>query len=236
MITLYGFGASFSMIDASPFVVKVDVFLRMAKLPYEFNGNFNNLKKSPKGKLPFIEDNNTKIGDSSFIVEYLTNKYNVELDSFLTDEEKAIGYLITKSLDENLYWCLVYSRWIDDQSWPLVKETFFGQLPFPVKLFVPALIRKSVKKNLNGQGIGRHSKQEVLIIAEQSFSALSVMLGDKPYFFGDKPCSFDAVAFSALSGFISVDFDNDFNNLARKYENLVRYCQNIQKTFYSSSL
>ena len=232
MIKLYSFGASMGVMDPSPFVVKVDAFLRISGLPYETFPNFNNIKKSPKGKLPFIEDDDHKIADSSFIIDYLTKKYQLSLDNFLTAEQKAVSHLMTKSLDENLYWCLVYSRWIEDDTWPLISKTFFGELPWPLKLFLPNLIRKGVKKNLHGQGIGRHSKAQILEITKQSFSALSTLLAEQAYFFGDQPCSFDATVYASLCEFISVDFDNDFNRLAKGYDNLVQFCQRIEKNYY----
>ncbi|NQY37041.1 MAG: glutathione S-transferase family protein [Alteromonadaceae bacterium] len=232
MIKLYTFGPCFDVMDASPFVVKVDLFLRMANLPYETDADFNHLKISPKGKLPFIEDNDVKIGDSEVIIEYLTQTYGIQLDSFLTAEQKAFAHLTTKSLDENLYWCLVYSRWMRDDTWPIVNETFFGTLPFLFRLFVPNMIRKGVKKNLHGQGIGRHSNEEILEIADKSFTALSTLLADKDYLFGDQVCSFDAAVYSMLCQFISVNFYNEFNALARKYQNLIKYCERIENKFY----
>lgn len=236
MITLYSFGKRIGVEDASPFVVKVDAFLRMAKLDYQNDADFNNLKKSPKGKLPFITDDNNSdlvtISDSEDILSYLTSTYNIDLDHFLTDKQKAQAHLITKSLDENLYWCLVYSRWALEETWPLISQTFFGAMPFPLKTFVPKLIRKSVIKNLHGQGMGRHSKEEILAIADKSFAALSTLLADQDYIFGSQVCSFDAVIYSHLCEFISVDFDNEFNVQAKKYENLVVYCQRIEQRYY----
>jgi glutathione S-transferase len=237
MITLYGFGESFGVIDASPFVVKVDTFMKMVDIPYERIVNSKNLGKSPKGKLPFITDNNEGVAeivaDSQAIIEYLTQKYQITLDEHLSPEETAQAYLLTKSLDENLYWCLVYSRWIVEESWQIAKKEFFGFLPVPLRLFVPSLIRKRVKKNLHAQGMGRHSKNEILAISDKSFSALSTLLGDKSYFFGDKPSSFDATAYSILCQFITANCDNEFNAKANNYQNLVEYCQRIEHTYYS---
>ncbi len=236
MISLYGFGASFGVMDPSPFVVKVNAFLKVAKLPHKVISGANNLKKSPKGKLPFIsiqdQENELLIADSQHIFEHLSQNYPVTLDDFLTKEQQAQAYLLTKSLDENLYWCLVYSRWILEDTWPLVNKTFFSSMPLPLRWFVPNLIRKTVKKNLHGQGLGRHSKEEILTIADKSFSALSVLLGDKSYFYGDKPCSFDATAYSILCQFISVNYQNEFNDKAKSYTNLVSFCQRIEKEYY----
>jgi hypothetical protein len=54
MITLYMFGPYFGLPDASPFVMKAEVLLKMAGLSYAIDtGGFN---KAPKGKLPYIAD------------------------------------------------------------------------------------------------------------------------------------------------------------------------------------
>jgi glutathione S-transferase len=232
MIKLYGFGEGFGVIDPSPFVVKVDLFLRLAELPFESINDFSNIKKSPKNKMPFIEDKGLKVGDSAFILKYLTQTYDVQLDTFLTAEQKAQSTLMTQALDESLYWCLVYSRWIKEDTWPLINDAFFGEMPVPLKWFLPNIIRKDVKKTLHRQGFGRHSETELLAIADQQFSALSTLLGDKDYFFGEQACSFDAIAYAALCEFISMNFDNSFNAKARSHKNLVDYCQRIEQQFY----
>ncbi|MEW6982335.1 glutathione S-transferase family protein [Colwelliaceae bacterium 6471] len=233
MIKLFGFDQAFGVIDASPFVVKVNLFLRMVNIDFKVENHFSNLKKSPKNKLPFIQDEGKKIGDSHFILSYLTQKYQLQLDNFLTEEQKAQALLYAKAVEESLYWCLVYSRWAKDDTWRVVKDAFFSQMPVPFKWFIPPLIRKSVIKNLHGQGIGRHSETEVLTIADEHFSALSTLLGDKDYFFGPQPSSFDAVAYAMLCQFISVEYFNNFNHQAKKHQNLVRYCQRIEDKYYS---
>lgn len=233
MIKLYGFGNAFGVLDASPFVVKVDLFLKLAGIEFEYIGNFNNIKQSPKHKLPYIEDAGKKVGDSAFILNYLTDKYEITLDAQLTEEQKAQVVLYSHALDESLYWALVYSRWIKEDTWPVTNETFFGKMPAPLKWFLPNIIQKDVAKTLKRQGFGRHSETELLTKADQHFSALSLLLGKKDYFFGEKPCSFDAIAYAALCEFISVDYFNNFNQQARKYENLVQYCQRIEEKYYS---
>ncbi len=107
MITRYGFGQCFNVMDASPFVVKVELFMRMANIPCQVKYGAKYLKKSPKGKLPFINDNGTVVADSEAIMSYLTDKYQIALDTELTAEQKAQAYLMTKSLDEGLYWCIL---------------------------------------------------------------------------------------------------------------------------------
>lgn len=233
MITLYGFGPAFTMVDASPFVVKVDLFLRLSGLEYNFVGNVENLGKSPKGKLPFIDDDSKIIADSDFIVNYLNEKYHLTLDQHLSEEQQAQASLYAKALDESLYWCLVYSRWSIDDSWREVKNTLFADLPIPVKWIVPNVLRNKILKTLQQQGYGRHTEAELLLIADGHFSALSTLLGDKTYFFGKHISTFDVVAYAFLAEFISTDLSNSFNTQARKYSNLVRYCQCIEQQYYA---
>ncbi len=234
MIQLHSFGANFGLIDPSPFVLKVDAYLRMAGVEYSLVARRDNLKNAPKGKLPFIRVNDQIIADSQMIIEYIKTLPDGDLDTDLSKEQQAQVYLITKSLDENLYFCLVYSRWLCEDTWPLLKRTFFGKLPWLLRWFVPALVRKKVASSVKGQGLGRHSRQEILNICHQSFSALSVLLGNKNYFFGDKPSSLDAACFAFLAEFILVDFSNEFNQAARGYPTLVSYCRRIKQVYYDS--
>lgn len=232
MIKLYSFGPGFDVIDPSPFILKVDFYLRLAKIEYASIPDVDNLKKAPKGKLPFITDGDTTVADSQFIISYLQNKYHIELDSNLSVEQKGFAYLMGKALDEDLYWCLVYSRWVKQDTWPIVKKVFFGSMPFPLKVIIPPIARKGVISALQKQGLGRHSNEEINTIAEQTFQSLSGILADKTYFFGDNPCTFDATAFGFLDQFINVTLNNEMNDLARNYKNLVNYCNNIRDQYY----
>jgi hypothetical protein len=48
MITLYGFGKCFNVMDASPFVVKVELFMRMANIPFQVKYGAKYLKNRQK--------------------------------------------------------------------------------------------------------------------------------------------------------------------------------------------
>ena len=61
MITLYGFGPAFGLPDPSPFVIKVEVLLKMAGL--EFRTDANGFRKAPKRKLPYIDDGGTIVAE-----------------------------------------------------------------------------------------------------------------------------------------------------------------------------
>lgn len=233
MITLFGFGPNLGVADPSPFVLKVITYLKMAGLPYQSVTDTNNLRKAPKGKLPFIEDDGETIADSYFILKHLQQKYKVELNSHLSEEQKAIADLIIKSLDENFYWCIVYSRWLSDDSWPIIKKTFFDALPFPLKHLVPVLARRNIKAAFYHHGMGRHTHAEIMEIAKETLQNLSTLLSDKTYFFGNKPSTLDAVAYAFLAQVTIASLDNELSQTAQQFPNLKTYCQHITQHYFS---
>ncbi len=231
MITLYNFGPFGGLVDPSPFCLKVDCYMRAAGIEFVTKSGINNISKSPKNKLPFIEDDARAIGDSSLIIEYLKEKFGDKLDCDLNAEQKAVARAFTKMMDENLYWCIVHSRWLGE-NWPQVKQELFGKMPFPLKLIVPTIARKGIKKQLYMQGLGRHSEQELLDIARQDISALSDYLGTKDFFLINKPTSLDICAFAFLAEMIVPDMQCGLNDIARSFDNLVSFVHRMKARFY----
>lgn len=232
MIKLYGFSPNFGLTDASPFVLKIDLYLRMTGVEYELVNDFLMVRKAPKGKLPVIDDNGEIIADSSFIIKHLKETHQVDLDVELTAEQRALAFLITKSLEEHLYWCLLHTRWLRDESWTRLSPALFGALPAPLRLVVPKVARRSVIKACDGHGLGRHSEQEIMQIAQDSLTSLSVFLGEKRYFLGDTPSSLDAAAYGLLAQFMISSFDTPMTDMAKTHSNLLTYCQRIHADYY----
>lgn len=233
MIKLHAFGPALGIADPSPFVLKTDAFMRIANIEFESIGRLQNLQAAPKGKLPFITDSDQKICDSFFISKYLEENYNVTLDADLTQEQLAQTHFISKAIEESLYWCVVYFRWIYPKNWPIIKKIFFGKMPFPLNKIIPIVAQKNVKKALSGQGLSRHSEQEILLIAKTHFDALSIFLAEKKYCFGDKPSSLDATIYAFLAEILLVTIESPLSELANKYPNLVGYCNRFKTEYYS---
>ena len=80
MIHLHAFAPLWELVDISPFVTKVDVYLRLVELPYKLVPfSMESFTAAPKGKLPYIVDGYETIADSNFIVDYLKKKYSDHL-------------------------------------------------------------------------------------------------------------------------------------------------------------
>jgi glutathione S-transferase len=232
MITLYQFTPSCGLPNLSAFCMKVEVYLRMAGLPYRTA--VVDLRKAPKGKAPYINDNGRIIADSGFIIDYLKAHYGDSLDEWLSPEQRASALALQRMMEEHLYWALVHCRWLDDDNWQMVKRGLFGDLPVPLRWFIPALARQQIKKELWGHGMGRHSREEIHALGKRDITALADFLGNKPYFLGDQPCSLDATAYAFLANTVWAPFPSPLRDEAQSYPQIDAYCQRMKARYFST--
>jgi glutathione S-transferase len=118
MIKLYAAASAWDVPNVSPFVLKVDCYLRMVGLPYELCSfqSPQELVQAPKGKVPYIEDRGQKIADSGFILEYLQTTYGDPLgDQYLSPRDQAIALGMRRLMEEHLYWAITYAHWMEDE-------------------------------------------------------------------------------------------------------------------------
>ena len=228
-ITLYGFGSAFGLPDPSPFVTKVIVLLKMANLPFERKRA--GLSGAPKGKIPYIVDDGATVGDSTFIRAHIEKKYGFDFDAGFSPAERGVAWAFEKMMEEQVYFALVHSRWIDDASFERGPRHFFKAVPAPLRPLIVPYVRRQVRKQLHGQGMGRHSLAEVIVLSKRAFDALSAQLGDKPFLMGEQPCGADAGVFGQVAGAVSPFFDNELTALARSYPNLLAYSERLMAKY-----
>ncbi|MCB9061579.1 MAG: glutathione S-transferase N-terminal domain-containing protein [Halobacteriovoraceae bacterium] len=234
MINLVKFGMrkDASIKNFSPFCLKVETYLKATNTEYNdeiCKGNPG--KIAPKGKLPFIKHNDKVIADSELIIKYLKETLGINLDESLTEKQIAKSTAITRVLEDHLYWCMLYFRWLDDRGWEGIKEEFFGFLPAPIKLFVPNLVRKSVLKNLWAQGTGRHSKEEVLFFLEEDLRCLNELLEGSPFFIDDKLRTVDIIAYSFFVN-LNHEINPHLQEVIRKYPKLIEFTNVVHRKVY----
>jgi glutathione S-transferase len=230
VITLYTFGPAFGLPDPSPFVMKAETQLKMTKLPYRIDtGGFS---KAPKGKLPYIVDDGVIVADSTFIRWHIEKKYGIDFDRGLDAAQRATAWAFEKMIEDNLYWVVVRDRWMDDANFRKGPLRFFDRVPAPVRPLVVALIRRKVRGALHGQGLGRHSEQEVLALGTRSIEAIADFLGDKPFFFGAEPTGVDATVFAFVAGALCPHFTSRTRAAAERHDNLRRYVGRMTARFY----
>ncbi|CAD7699805.1 unnamed protein product [Ostreobium quekettii] len=234
-LVVYGFepwGSTAS--SSSPFVAKVETFLRMAGIDYEANPS---MEGSPKGKVPFIKQGDVTLGDSTFICEYLKNTYKGSLKTKEPDtaEGKAIATACQLLCEDHLYHGLIYFRWGTPKGWAVTRKYLSGMVPMLLRPVVPGMVRKGLLKALHMQGLSRHSEKDVIFLLTSSMTALSNFLGDKKYITGDEPCPADASVFGALDNYLNDDMDLETSRIVKQFPNLVGYVTDIRQTYYPES-
>ena len=126
----------------------------------------------------------------------------------------------------------MYYRWFSDFA-PGMREKLFGQLFLPLKYLVFYMIRRKVWKDLWSHGIGRHTEQEIYGIAERDLLAVSEILGQKKFLFGDKPCLADAGLFAFIACSAWELPASPFAKIIRtKATNLGEHAQRMKELYY----
>ena len=230
MITLYTFGPAFGLPDPSPFVMKVETLLKMAKIPYRTDAT--GFSRAPKGKLPYIDDDGVVVADSTFIRWHIEKKYRIDFDHGLDAGQKATAWAFEKMAEEHLYWVGTHDRWMNDENFRKGPLQFFARVPAPVRPLVTALVRRRLRARLHGQGLGRHSPDEIHAIATRSIGAMADFLGDKPFFMGNEPAGVDATMFAFACAMLCPHFESPSRNAAEQHENLRRYVGRVTARYY----
>ncbi len=232
MIKLYQFVPAWGIPNLSPFCVKVETYLRMAGLPYEVVDAIP--LQGPKGKLPFIEDNGKRIGDSRFIIEYLKQTYGDSVDDHLTPPERAVSNAMQRLIEDDLFWAFMFARWGKrDKNWAENKHALFSKLPPVVRGLVPVLVRRHILKVFRGQGMGRHTEAEIYQLGRQDLSALSDQLGENPWFMGVKPTTLDASAFGSLVNILWCPIESPLKEHLSTLTNLTAFCERVKEKYYA---
>lgn len=235
-IRLSKFGEAWGIADGSPFCLKLESFMREAEIPFDVEPfNFRrSFRRAPKGKLPFIEDTDgTLIGDSSLIIALLSQRHGIDLDAPLTPQQAATAHACRRMLDEHLYWVMVYSRWLDEAGWPVIRQALFSRMPVLLQPIAAAVARRGVSKALHAHGIGRHSRATIYALGQQDVEALSRLLGDDRYFFAaDRPTLLDLWAHAFIAEIIAPPIPSPLQSATIALGNLVAHCQRLQTRLY----
>jgi glutathione S-transferase len=197
MITLITFPPTFGEPSASSFCTKAIYLLNMAGVDWE-RQDTNDPRKWPKAKLPAITVDGRTIGDSNGIRLYLES-LGIDLEPGLSDLDKSTAQSMIRMAEEHMYFHVVMDRWGNDDVWPIVRDTYFKDIPKIPRLIVTRGLRKKLMKGMHAQGLGRLSAQERMARIEPDLQAITQRLWHGPYLFGDAPSLAD-VSIAPLLG------------------------------------
>ena len=204
-ITIYGFEEGethhefpLGIPDDSPYVARVEAFLRLVKHPY-VKAPSKGAMENPRGKVPFANIHGQMVDDSSTIIDTLTATLNITLDDNLTDDQRATKHLIQQLLQGSLYWVMLHQKFDTEFGRQTFREDMAQQLPPIIRQLVSAMAIRANHTNLQGVGVGRMPHSAIIKKGREDLRCLSHLLGQKSYFFGGKaPTMIDADVYSWL--------------------------------------
>lgn len=176
MITIYQF-------EASPFCDKVRRVCRYKKLPFEVQevsllgaGKYSSAKK-----LPVIDDDGTRVEDSTQIVQYLDKKHPQPALFPTGPAQLALCNVLEDWADESLYYYDIalhfsFAENARRRAGHLLKheKPWFRTIVGPL---VPALLRKAGE----AQGAGRRPRDVILSDIDRHIGSISALLGEQDF-------------------------------------------------------
>ncbi|KAG7153743.1 failed axon connections homolog isoform X2 [Homarus americanus] len=209
----------------SPFVLKLETFLRFANITYklDFEEPFG-----VKDKTPWVTFNGEELTDSQLVIERFTQHFH--LKNTLTKEQRAVAKAFTTMMDEHLIWGLRVWRYDIDRGAGF--RECFHHLPFYMSLGIPVICWK-MRRALWEQGIGRHSFKQVQDFVRQDLTAVSDFLGDKSYLMGEEVSTADCVVFAHLANIVYNYRRSPFHIMVtEELVNLREYVERVRNTVW----
>ena len=228
-VILYQFPPGEHIPNLSPFCLKLETFLRINSIPYE---NQYGYKMGKKGKLPWIEYKGERVADSNIIVDYLNEKFEIDLDKNFSSEQVAVGRAVKCMLEENTYWVLIYDRYVGNfnQYKNFTAPPTGSGIGFNI---TQKIFQKKMRSNLDAQGLGRHSKDELYAIGENDLKAVSDILGNKEFLLGDRPSTFDCTVFGFCANVLYSGFESPLATyLNGNTTNLCQFCDRMKSLYW----
>lgn len=136
----------------SPFVMKLEAWLRLNKIPYTFSSKNGTHPRT--GKMPWVEYNHgqTQLYDSEAIIQHFTQHYfdngmnETYIDYGTTDSEMAIMRAFQRMLDEHLYWAIPLWRFVRDPKHNIFSNGALPQMSGFQKFIGKVLLGRNVKQ------------------------------------------------------------------------------------------
>merc|ERR1712130_405187 len=136
-----------------------------------------------------------------------------EMPAQLSQDQKNVQHAMIAMVENHLHWTIVHwrSKDVDNtlKGYQLNLQTAIGSKA-PASLlnfyFKYTFCRKGLKK-VKAHGLGVHTAEEIEQFGKKDLQALSEMLGDKEFFFGDEPAMLDLVVYSHVAQLVMIEKD-----------------------------
>jgi len=189
----------------SPFVEKVARALQLKGIaftlvPPKSPADFKRWNPQAR-KMPVVEIDGRRVFDSTQILRRL-DQLVPEPPLFDRNADVAARQRFLEDWsDESLYWYAMALRWSDANAEATTTQVL-GSIPAPAALrpVLRVVLRRQLRNQALAQGLARLPLETVVDELGRRFDELLVWLGDRPYFFADRPSVADLALFGQLNG------------------------------------
>ena len=228
MLTLMKLPTAWGLRNASAFNLKAEALLTLSGLAFDTVEALPS--KGPKGKLPALIDGDRIIGDSALIQAHLERVHRIDFDSGLSPHELADAAAYRHMAEEYLYFIVLYVRWIVH---PEITQDLFVGAPKPIRGLIVRRLQGQVRRTLMGQGLARHSLDEIYGFGVGVIDALAARIGDGPFFFGDRLRSIDAALYPQIVNITDAPYETPLKISAHGHANLLDYVRRCDDTIFN---
>lgn len=214
-ITVYTFPPGFGLSTTGPFTLKLEMALRMAKIPYELRPTID-FNQSPKSKIPWIEVAGTKMSDSALILKWLGETQGVDLERGLSSVQRAHGLALRMLLEEHWHQIFEIELILDPDG--------AGARLAP--------LQERFKKHLWERGMLRHSRDEYTALGIADLDAVAAWLEGRSWTVGNEPTLTDCTAWGLLAPAIYAPFQTPCMKHARSLRPLVAFVERARARFF----
>lgn len=212
--------------------MKAESYLRYRNIDYEIV--ITNPRQSPNGEIPYVTlDDGLVIYDSEQIIQHFELQQENPLDKDLNAEQQAMAYFIRQRVEELLYWQITYMRWGDTEGWkvffPDLRQHFSGIKGY----LLPLIIRRMLLRQMARRGLSPQDPTASYKSGIQLLDALSDFLSKHAFLLGTQIHTVDMSAYAFLANIIQQPASNPLQRHAHSKQNLVDYCQRIQKLVWA---
>ncbi|KAI0230566.1 Metaxin-2 [Lamellibrachia satsuma] len=213
--------------------LSVKALLRMNKLPYQVELRVNAESMSPTGKLPFLKVGPFLVSEYAASIAFIRAKGH-SLSDALNKVELAEMRAYMALVENVLVNAELYFTWCEKIIRNEVTKSRYGSLYcWPLNILLPLKKQYEVNRMLTSIGWAKKTFDEVCEDVTMCCQALSEILGDHLYFFGDSPTELDALVFGHLYSLLTTNLPvTRIAETIQQFSNLLRFCQHIDMTFF----
>jgi len=182
------------IVNLSPFCVKLETYLRMAKIDHEVDTS--DALFGPSRKFPWISLNGQHYTDTEFIIAHLGKKFDKSFGKSYSKEQLAVATAVRIMLEEHfLFGGVALWRYCLEGRHRLSEMMKLN----PAISIWFRLYNRYISTMCYYQGIGRRSPAEIQTLMTRDLEVVSELLGNKNFFLGNEPCEADCAIFAFTS-------------------------------------